>query len=239
MDFLRMEGEMTFLALLPRDDRNAVRDRWYRGASDDVKAYLNGSKAYFSENTGIHYRSRDALAELYGLWKAHLTPVLDHRYDLVQKRPTDPNKARLKKLAALQGRTISYLPESSFLTVRGADGHERHYTLIRNSAHSNISELFSEQERRLPDEDSLLVARGFIGAYPNAFYRVPSNELASFVSLISNLRSEQEYAELAERFAVRRTDGRFWAHSDALYDAYRRAEPVEAALFDYNRFENR
>ncbi|MGH8699994.1 MAG: fatty acid cis/trans isomerase [Burkholderiales bacterium] len=41
------------------------------------------------------------------------------------------------------------------------------------------------------------------------------------------------------RFALRRTDTRFWSHSDAVHATYRRWAPVEAALFDYNRFENR
>ncbi|MBS1212064.1 MAG: Fatty acid cis/trans isomerase, partial [Proteobacteria bacterium] len=34
---------------------------------------------------------------------------------------------------------------------------------------------------RLAGEDSLLVAKGFIGAYPNAFFRVPGIRLAAFV----------------------------------------------------------
>jgi hypothetical protein len=200
---------------------------------------LNGSKAYFAGNAGMAYQSGDPLTELFALWKARLAPVLDHRYDLTAEGLDDANTVLLNKLADLRGRAVSHLPESSFLTVRGADGLDRHYTLIRNSAHSNVSELFSEEERRLPDEDSLLVVRGFIGAYPNAFYRVPSNRLATFVNLAGNLRSDQDYAALAARFAIRRTDIRFWAHSDAVHEAYRQAEPVEGALFDYSRLENR
>ncbi|MGH8550786.1 MAG: fatty acid cis/trans isomerase [Methylococcales bacterium] len=239
MDFLRMEGEMNFLTLLPLDDRNRVRDRWYRGAGEDVKSYLNGSKAYFAQNTGIDYKTGDPLKEIFGLWKAHLAPVLDHHYDLAENGSENHDGTLLAKLAGLRGRTLSYLPESSFLAIRGADGRDRHYTLIRNSAHSNISELFSEQERRLPDEDTLTVAQGFIGAYPNAFYWVPGNRLDDFVNLVANLRSEADYETLSARFAVRRTDPGFWVYSDALQDAYRQAEPIEAALFDYNRFENR
>jgi hypothetical protein len=239
MDFLRMEGEMMFLTLLPRDHRDVVRDRWYRSASEDVKAYLNGSKAHFAGETGIDYQSEDSLSELYRLWKTHLAPVLDHRYDLTSEGLSHTDATLLNKLTTLRGRAVSHLPESSFLTVRGTEGRERHYTLIRNSAHSNVSELFSEDARRLPDEDSLLVVRGFIGAYPNAFYLLPSNRLATFVKLAGGLRSEQDYGALAARFAVRRTDPRFWSHSDAVHEAFHKTEPVEAALFDYNRLENR
>lgn len=239
MDFLRMEGELNFLGLLPGGDRNAVRDLWYRGVGGEVKSYLNGSKAYFTQRTGVEYRTGDPLPELFGLWKAHLAPVLDHRYDLAENTRDDPNAELLKKLAGLRGRVLFFLPESSFLTVQGVDGVDRHYTLIRNSAHSNISELFSEANRRLPDEDTLLVTPGFIGAYPNAFYRLRSNRLAAFVDRVSRLRSEQDYAALAARFAVRRTDPGFWAHADALHEAFGKADPVEASLFDFNRLENR
>ncbi|WP_313952576.1 fatty acid cis/trans isomerase, partial [Accumulibacter sp.] len=40
MDFLRMEGEFNFLTFLPRDDRKAVSDYWYRGASQEVKNHV-------------------------------------------------------------------------------------------------------------------------------------------------------------------------------------------------------
>ena len=38
------------------------------------------------------------------------------------------------------------------------------------------------------------------------------------------------------RFGLRRTDTRFWSYSDGVHAAYRRWAPVEAALFDFNRF---
>jgi hypothetical protein len=131
------------------------------------------------------------------------------------------------------------LPEASFLTVIDKQGREHPFTLLRNSAHSNISEMFDEEYRRLPDEDTLTLVPGFLGAYPNAFYRVDAARLTWFVSQVGNLKSEADYADLSSHFALRRTDNRFWSHSDALHEAYRKSEPVEAALFDYNRFENR
>ena len=102
-----------------------------------------------------------------------------------------------------------------------------------------MAELFNEAERRLPDEDSLLVANGFIPAYPNAFFSVEAARLAEFVDAVARLGSEADYTALMQAYGIRRTDARFWAHSDALHLAWRRAAPLEAGLFDYNRFENR
>src|SRR5690606_26495614 len=69
MDFLRMEGESNFLVLLPKSERQGVRDRWYRDAGDDVKQYLDGSRAYFAEETGVRYRTPDPLDELFAMWR--------------------------------------------------------------------------------------------------------------------------------------------------------------------------
>ena len=44
MDFMRMAGESGCLLLLPKAARDPLRDHGYRGASDEVKSYVNGSK---------------------------------------------------------------------------------------------------------------------------------------------------------------------------------------------------
>ena len=68
----------------------------------------------------------------------------------------------------------------------------------------------------------------------------PTNEDdLAFVDGVRRLAAEADYQKLQTRFGTRRTDARFWAHSDSLADAYRRWAPKEAGLFDYSRFENR
>ncbi|MFM8333684.1 MAG: fatty acid cis/trans isomerase [Candidatus Methylumidiphilus sp.] len=239
MDFLRMEGELAVLTFLPKDGRNAVRDNWYRNAPEDVKAYLNGNKGYFYQDSGLTYTSADPWPEFARQWKAYMQPVLNPRYELSSSTLAKQHLQGIKQLAALTGPAIANLPEASFLTVADDKGAEHHFTLLRNSAHSNIAQMFKEENRRLPAEDTLTVVPGFLGAYPNAFYRVTAAELPQFVEMAGDMQSEADYARLAERFAIRRTDERFWQHSDTLHAAYRKTEPVEAALFDYNRLENR
>jgi hypothetical protein len=80
---------------------------------------------------------------------------------------------------------------------------------------------------------------GFIGAYPNTLYVMPTADLPQFTAAVRGLSSQAEYRALADRFAVRRTHPKFWTYSDALQDSYVRVAPAEAALFDYNRIENR
>ena len=238
MDFLRMEGEINFFAFLPRASRQAVHDRWYRGADRASIAELWDTQAYFRHETGIRFASSDPLTELYGMMKKRAAPVTSPRYALASSGLGAASLRELERLASLRGRNLSYLPEASIVTVRGFGG-DRHFSLIANRAHSNVAELFDEEERRLPDEDTVLVASGFIAAYPNAFFVVDAARLPRFVDAVSKLASEADYAALASAYGVRRTDQRFWAHSDALHIAWRRSAPKEAGLFDYNRFENR
>jgi hypothetical protein len=238
MDFLRTEGEMNFFAFLPLEQRQRVHDRWYRGADRASIAQLWDTRAYFRHETSVRYATSDPLAELYGMMKKRAAPVTSARYALASSGLGAASLRELERLASLRGRPLSYLPEASLLTVRGFGG-DRHLSLIANRAHSNVAELFDEAERRLPDEDSLLLTNGFIPAYPNAFFIVEAEQLPRFVDAVSRLGSEADYRALAAAYAVRRTDQRFWAHSDALHIAWRRSQPKEAGLLDYNRFENR
>jgi hypothetical protein len=239
MDFLRTEGEMNFFALLPLADRQAVHDRWYRGADRASIAQMWYPQTYFPHETGVRYATSDPLGELYGLMKKRAAPAANARYALASSGLGAAPLRELNRLASLRGRALSHLPEAAIVTVRDAAGRDHHFSLIANRAHSNVSELFDEAERRMPDEDSLLVANGFIPAYPNAFFLVGISQLPGFVDAIGRLGSEADYAALASRYGFRRTDERFWAHSDALNLAWRRSAPREAGLFDYNRFENR
>lgn len=239
MDFLRMEGEANFLTLLPIGARDGVRDHWYRGVGDHVKEYLDGSRTFFASDTGVKYRTAEPLPELYGLLQKSFSRVLNRRYDLATRGLAPSVRESLLRLDALEGAGTAVLPEVSFLTVTGLDGGERHFTLLHNSAHSNISTLFEETKNRLPDEDTTTLTDGFLGAYPNAFHEVHAKDLPAFADAVAGLKHEADYAALMSRYGIRRTDPRFWAHSDSLHTAYRKSAPIEAGLFDYNRYENR
>jgi hypothetical protein len=238
MDFLRMEGELTFLGLLPRDARQGVRDRWYRGAGKEHSQYLHDANAYYDGETGIEFRTQDPLTELYGMLKRYVAPVAPKRYALESSGLAAAPLASLQALSRVQGRSVMHFPETALLKVRDAGG-SRYFTILSNDAHSNVAELFGEQRRRLPDEDTMIVLNGFVGAYPNAFFEVDAADLPAFVEGVRGLASEADYSKLLGRYGIRRTDGRFWGYSDEITAAYRSWAPREAGLFDYNRFENR
>ncbi|HSD59763.1 MAG TPA: fatty acid cis/trans isomerase [Burkholderiales bacterium] len=238
MDFLRMEGEFNFLTLLPQAERERLRNYWYRGAKQEVKDYVYGRKAYFDRETGIKYRSSDPQRELYGLLQARLKPVLPSRFGLATV--DDPDLRReLEALAALRGQSLAWLPEVAVLRVDQPPRAARYFTLLKNTGHSNVTHVFTEGQEILPREDTLTVVPGFIGAYPNALYALPRDQLPQLAEAVAKLASEADYRALADRYAIRRSRADFWEHSDALQDAHAAWSPLEAGLFDYNRLENR
>jgi hypothetical protein len=238
MDFMRMEGEFNFLTLLPKAQRRPTALHWYRGATDEADEYVYGKYARLDIDSAVRYRGGDAQAELYTLLQQRLAPVLDQRFALsgVSDRAL---RAELSALAELRGASLSRLPEMSLLRVEAPGAATRHFTLLRNTGHANVAHLAREKAELLPNENTLTVVPGFIGAYPNAIYRVDAAALPQFRAAVAGMASEADYRQLADRHAVRRTDPAFWATSDALHAAYVDWSPLEAGLFDLNRFENR
>jgi hypothetical protein len=242
MDFLRMEGESNFLLLLPSQVREREWNFWYRDAHKSVMDYLFTRRVRVQQESGIPYRTNTPKRELFDLLRQRLTGALNAAYDIQGESNTEL-RAQVRALAQVHGKALQWLPEVAVLTVTNGTGAEtrqdRIYTLLHDNGFSNIASVFNPQSRRLPDEDALTVARGLIGAYPNAFYRVEQPALPEFIAAVAGLTSEADYRKLADRFAVRRTSQDFWPHSDGIHEAYRRIDPIEAGLLDYNRLENR
>lgn len=238
MDFMRMEGESNFLALLPKNSRREIRDFWYRDASSDVKNYLYGKHFNFDVESNIPYHTANPQAELYGLLQQKLGKVLPSHFALSQVTNKTLQQSLLE-LQKMRGAGLAAFPQNAILRIDGAAAQPLYFTLINNSGYTNNSELFDEQKRRRPAEDYLTVVPGIIGAYPNAFFRVDVTAIDLFARRVAALHTAADYTALAHDFAVRRTNPAFWAFSDALQRDYLRREPVNGGILDYNRFENR
>ncbi|MEJ8846230.1 fatty acid cis/trans isomerase [Variovorax rhizosphaerae] len=239
MDFLRMEGEFNFITLLPRAQREAVRDAWYRGDSRSTREQVYGGPGTtLTAESAVRYKTADARQELMGQLKTRLGPVLDTRLDLAVNAPP-ALRAPLRELAAIQGESLQWLPEVALLVVDTPGGPTNTFTLLRNTAHASVSHLLGERKELRPEEDTVTVVPGVVGSYPNAFYRLDAAQLPALVDAIRQLRSEQDYTAFAQRWAVRRTSPVFWAVSDDVIARYMRSQPLEAGVLDYNRLENR
>jgi hypothetical protein len=143
----------------------------------------------------------------------------------------------LRRLAGARGGFVALLPELTLLRVR-ADGGDALYTLVHDRAHTNVAFMFGEDDRLVPSDDELTLARGVFGSYPNFLFEVPLAEIESFVEALGALEDAADLEALAARFGVRRSSPRFWASFDWVREELRRTQPTEAGVLDLNRYEN-
>jgi hypothetical protein len=237
MDFLRMEGESNFLQLLPATARDRERALWYRGADPEIKAYLSIPSLEQKLIPAIPYQTQDEKQELFAFIAEKLKPVLSAQRELAALNNPALEK-QFARLAAFRGANTALLPETMVVAI-SHDGKQQLVTIIHNAAHLNITSMFDEQKELIPAEDTITVAAGLVGSYPNVFVRVDQSELAEFVDQMLALETQADYAQLLDRFGVRRTDANFWAHADNILETAKRNNPIEAGILDFNRLENR
>lgn len=237
MDFLRMESELQFLTLLPKREREQVRKHWYRGSVETVKKFLFKYGANFDVDSEVRYDTDQPLDELYRKLRAHFDGLPSENLGLGDQ--PDSIRTVLSQIDRLQGVNTKLLPEVSVIQVRMKQGPDRYFTLLHHTAWTNISYLFKDQDRRLPNEDSVSVLTGVVSAFPNAFFSLGENDLLDFLVQIAALKSENDYLKLKARYGVRRTDRRFWHFADQLHDHHFKHQPLTAGLLDFSRLENR
>ena len=239
MDFLRMEGEFNFLSFLPNKTREEVRSKWYRGSVSEVEEFVY--KGNTSDiKTDIEYQTKAPYQELLNKIKAKFDDTLSSRHSLENGFNSKEAINSFKRINAMQGTNVSLLPESTIVRVFDKDSNSEHfYTMLRHSAHTNISHLFNEEDRRLPEEDTVTIASGFMTSHPNAFLQIELSELPNFANRINKMGSEPDYAALLDAYGVRRTNPKFWEYADNMHEYFKRNYPVEFGYLDFNRLENR
>ncbi len=239
MDFLRMEGEMNFLLLLPKEDREAIRTFWYRDTSQTIKNYIFDDYINADIDSNVAYQTQDHQFELYEKLRSKLSNVLDLGYDLEQAKLSPSKINALEKLHALRGNGLRYLPNVMTVLVTGDGVPMEVLSVIHNKAHANISSLLNENAYLRPKEDSITLVKGVLGDYPNVLMKVEMSELTDWAETIQALQNSQDYTELLNRFGVRRTDPDFWFVSDSIANLNTLNRPRESGILDYNRLENR
>ncbi|MDO6681444.1 fatty acid cis/trans isomerase [Oceanobacter sp. 5_MG-2023] len=239
MDFLRMEGEMNFLLLLPQQERETVRRHWYRDTSTTIKDYIFSDLIRFDADSTIDYQTNQPKTELYRLLADRLSPVLNQSYHLSSGPLSDSAITTLNGLEKLQGKGLHLLPELSLVLITRQQQPVELISLVHNRAHANISSLLAEESALRPAEDTLTLARGAVGDYPNVLFSVEESALPELVKQIADMQAADDYSALLDRFGVRRSNPTFWAVSDAIGQLYQQQWPIRAGILDYNRLENR
>jgi len=229
-----MEGELNFLLFMPKDSRSRLGQSWYRDAPKWTGEHFNQATIDVLHDTGIEYTTDDPKTELLQIMRERIHGADASAWAYQSSAPLEVVKA-LAKIESQAGSHNSYLPQVSYLNVTGPES-DQVYTLIKNASHSNIALLFGEDKRRLPEEDTVTVVKGFLGAYPNRFFQVREKDMPAFAEEVVNIDSLDQYLQFQARYAVQRNDSSFWPLSDKfhrmLFDRY----PVRGGLLDYSRY---
>lgn len=239
MDFLRMEGEMNFLLLLPKEDRESIRQFWYRDASQTIKDYIFSDYIRVNKQTDVVYSSQDTQAELYEKLRNKLAQVLNQEHDLASSKLSTSHIKALQELQSVRGGGLRHFPNVATVLVTRQGTPLEVMSVIHNKAHANISSLLDEEAARLPEEDSLTLVKGVLGDYPNVLMRVEEKALMEWAEQVSTLNTAEDYAALLSRFGIRRTHPDFWFVSDSIANLNALDRPRESGILDYNRLENR
>ena len=234
MDFLRMEGEANFLALLPPQTRKQLWQHWYRNSAQQVKEYIFGPRVNLEHDSHIQFKTDEPKTELLNMLKAKLGTLAGSKYNPAS---TGIN-GQLKTLQNIPAAAATLMPELSMLSVQTKQGLKL-FSILRNSGHSNIDTLIFEDENRLPEEDYLTISSGITGTHPGALWHMQASQVNAFTKQAAAMETELDYEKLMDNFGMRRTNQKFWAHSDKIIKQFKEDEPLEGGLLDYNRLENR
>jgi len=251
MDFLRMEGEDNFLSFLPSKDRKRIRDNWYQGIREKRQKYFEEPIGWLQMESHIDFKTDDPQREFYDLIQQRLGAVagpVDYlnrctAVDCVSKGKTATVRqadAIMRQLSKLKGAALNVFPDLLYIRVETEDEADIAYTLIYNKAYANLSSLLEdgESQKRDPSQDTMTLLRGFSGAYPNLFFVVSFDELQNFVAHAESVVTIDDYHEFVATYGIRRTNSRFWAHSDWFHDRFAELEPLEWGILDLNRYGN-
>ena len=255
MDFLRMEGEDMYLSYLPTTHRKKIRDSWYEGMRAGMDEDLGDTDVWMTKDVVTGYKTDDPQRELYQHLERKFAYVLDQD-DVINRCGKPPCHAKgahadkrkadaaMRKISNIEGLVLVAFPDVAFIRVKrnGKPEDDLAYTVIRNKAYKNVTSMFQDEhdsEVRDYSKDSLTVVDWLEGSYPNFFFSVDIDDVDQFAERYAALENRQDYEKFVSIYGIRRSNSGFWETADWFQDEYLREKPIQAGLFDLNRYQNR
>ncbi len=253
MDFLRMEGEDSFLAFLPVNRRKEIRDKWYIGQRQKIESLFSAPQEWLKTESVSDYKTKDPQKELYQRIKARLASAVNFSRPMnhcasMNCSSSPPAEVveradrAMSEIAELQGRQLHAFPDVAFVRVTtDSPSNDLTYSLIRNKAYKNVTSfLADERERDRADieKDTMTVVKWLEGSYPNFFFTVDLADIDEFSKRCAAIQNKNDYEKFVDKYGVRRTNPMFWEMADWFQDKYKQNKPITSGLFDLNRYQN-
>lgn len=257
MDFLRLEGEVNFISLMPPNKRKDIFSSWYLGDAAQVdKSVKNIRKFMRVIPSHILYKTNKPKQELIEkLVYNHFDKKADIHFDKINyvhmgdEIPNFPSSYTteadiFQAYSALSVPGIGFVHHVidggmnvAFVRIRMKNGNVYLSTMIINRWHSNVNSLFNEEDRLDPSKDRLNFIPGSIGSYPNIFFDVKEEDLADFFDMLQNFDDKKyDYVTKFKKYGISRKDKDFWKEYDWFQKKYNEEEPIQSGLYDLNRY---
>jgi len=254
MDRLRVEGESYFLDFMPMDKRKKYFDDWNRNLNLLVedKVFYMPSKI----STDIDFSSDDPKREFAEkVIEKRLRPETNIALDAVnyfragEEHPPLPAQYR-NRSDYLQAFRAVEKPGTNFIkTVNGYQSNlayvrvrmpEREedvlFSIVINRWHDNVAFMFDESSRLDPSKDAANFIFDFVGSYPNIFIDMPLKQVPDFFEMLQNYEDTPQWRQKFFGFAITRDNPKFWEIYDWFQRRFEQTHPVDAGLFDLNRY---
>ncbi|WP_028580543.1 fatty acid cis/trans isomerase [Desulfogranum japonicum] len=252
MDGLRQEGETYFLDYMPQKMRKDMFSSWYIGVPEKDQLFYDPGIP-----DGISLaEDNPKQAFIEHLVNNHFLPAADIHFDPVNYLPAGKEYPPLPaSYETLQDYLSAFRAVSqpgtkffslvhnhhsnlAYIRIRKNDGTSAVVSIIINRWHDNVAFLFREESTLHPEKDRADFIQGFHGSYPNYFMDIEQNELPEFFEFLTNLDQyeEEEARAIFNRWGVNRANPDFWKQYDWFQERFNTDEPVQAGLFDLNRY---
>jgi len=254
MDFLRLEGEINFIAYMPARQRREILASWYLGdgIADDIQKDKGNSQKI---GNSIEFKTKQPKQEfIERLVDTHFLKESAIEFDTINylrmgtKLPALPTEYKdetdiiegVRSLTAPGTNFIRHIVDSNlnvaYIRVRMNDGRNFTDSLVVNRWHDNVNALFNEKGRLNPAKDTLDILPISVGSYPNVFFDVNEDDLPDFFDMLVNFEATDVYIEKINKYAISRSNKDFWNYFDWFQEQFYKKDPLNAGLYDLNRY---
>ncbi len=250
MDFLRYEGELNFIAYMPKERQLPMFKSWSKG-DDEIESL----QQLWKRGSGVAYRSDDPKREFIEyIVDQHLLPSTNITFDTLnyfRAHETIPHlpqqygsrkdyengfRAMTKPGTGFIRQVVDFGVNTIVLRIKMPDGDDKVISMVINRYHDNVSSLLNPDNTLDSSKDTFDFYEGFIGSYPNAFMVVDLKEMPEFFEMMIHYGEDPKYERMLRRFGISRGDAEFWEHFEWFQKRLEKEQPIEAGLLDLNRY---
>jgi hypothetical protein len=242
MDNLRVESEDLFLSFLPAEEREPLRKHWYRGVIAETKMQLLNPYGGVPHSSKIKFTSNDKKGELIEkILNDRMTPAVSGIAALKGCCGVKDSAVTrsLSRLSDVTGQFIKFMPDLSLIYVEPKKGRGDVFSMVRHKAHYNVALMLVEENRLVPDEDTMTIQYGVMGSFPNFFIHVKEEDIDAFVTATLKIKDNKgpEFVAWLKKYGISRNRSDFWLYFDSNQKWFDEEMDNRGGILDLSKYE--